>query len=65
MTDYQDPKYQLLIDQCDGDQWITKHFRTYDSLEDAIKAWKYLAHHHGELGKLFSIREAGIAGVSA
>ena len=58
-------RYQLLIDEWDGKQHVPQHYCTYDSLEDAIKAWKYLAHHNGELGKQFSIREAGIEGVSA
>lgn len=53
-----DVRYQLFIDVCDGDEWVTEPYCKYDSLEDAIKAWKYLAHHNTELGKHLSIREA-------
>ena len=53
-------KYQRLIDEWDKSrqQHVEKHYSTYDSLEDAIKQWKYLAHHNSSLGERLSIREA-------
>lgn len=56
-------KYQLFIDEWDGKQHKPHPYCKYDSLEEAIKAWKYLAHHNSSLGAKFSIREAAPEGV--
>ena len=51
-------QYQLFIDEWNGKEWKPEPYTKYDSLEEAIKQWKYLAHHNSDLGAQMSIREA-------
>lgn len=49
--------YVIKIDVWNGKAWTTEVFRKgYATLEEAAKAFEYLAHHNSELASKLSIR---------
>jgi len=54
-------RYQLAIDTKVNGRWVAETYSTYETILEAAEAFRYLAHHNGELGKLMSIREVSAA----